>query len=142
MKTQSHYQRAVAKRYNANARKFRVVFTLGTSQPQCPYSRNLFLSIARVHGALLLKTVKLRVFFFTNKLTPTDKGKDGTKVHGQERTHCSELKNSLQPVTKVVETSYLNERKLFTVLSRVIFFPSPPLPNVTNYGVQNLDGQQ
>ena len=49
-------------------------------------------------------------------------------------------------VAKVAETSYLNERKLFTALSRVIFLPSPPAPSfpmllAIQYDVQNLDGQ-
>ena len=36
------------------------------------------------------------------------------------------VKFKLQPVAKVVETSYLNERKLLTALLRAIFLPSPP----------------
>ena len=49
-----------------------------------------FLSIARVHRILLLKTVKLWVAFFRNNLTPTDERKD-TKADEQQRTHWSEL---------------------------------------------------
>ena len=66
--------------------EMRVIFTVGTSEPQSVYSCNFFLSIARVHRILLLKTVKLWVAFFTNNLTPTDEGKD-TKADGQQRTH-------------------------------------------------------
>ena len=40
----------------------------------------------------------------------------------------------LQPVAKVVETSYLNETKLFAALSRGIFLPFP-LPNVASYAI-------
>ena len=43
--------------------EMRVIFTLGTSQPQRVYSRNFFLSIARVHRIVLLKTIKLWVAF-------------------------------------------------------------------------------
>ena len=39
-----------------------------------------------------------------------------------------------QLVAKVVETSYLNERKLFTTILHIIFLPSP-LPNVATYAI-------
>lgn len=42
----------------------------------------------------------------------------------------SDQKIYLQPIAKVVETSYLNEKQLFTALSREIFPPSPPPSNV------------
>ena len=69
MTTQSHDQKAVAKRYNANkCQEMRFIFTLATIQLKGVYSCNFFLSIARVHGALFLKTVKLWVVFLSEKL--------------------------------------------------------------------------
>lgn len=49
----------------------------------------------------------------------------------------------LQPVAKVVETSYLNEGKLLTALLRAIFLPSPPFPMLLamQYDVKNLGEQ-
>ena len=46
----------------------------------------------------------------------------------------------LQPVAKVIEMSYLNERQLFTALSSVIF-PLFPMLLAKQYDVQNLDEQ-
>ena len=51
--------------------EMRLIFTLATSELKGIFSCNFFLSIARVHGAPFLKTVKLWVVF----LTPTDEGK-------------------------------------------------------------------
>ena len=51
--------------------EMRLIFTLATSELKGIFSCNFFLSIARVHGAPFLKTVKLWVVF----LTPTAEGK-------------------------------------------------------------------
>ena len=69
----------------------RLIFTLGTSQPQRVYSRNFFLSIGRVHRALWLKTVKLWVVSLKTTWRPLTKGKTQKLMDNKERT---ELKNS------------------------------------------------
>ena len=67
---------------SGNARNLYSTHERATARLFC----NFFLSIARVHRILLLKTVKLWVAFFRNNFTPNDERKD-TKAYVQQRTH-------------------------------------------------------